>query len=406
MTGRVLFAWERGKAYGHLVRDLPVALSLRERGADVSFVVRDPQVARELLGPHCIPFFSAPVRETRAYPDRPAGTYVEMLYRHGYSEFDALLALTTAWVDLLGFVRPTVVVANYAPTAMLAARIRGIALFLTGSGWEIPPAGTPSPWLGLAPEPDAKDRWARELEIDSRINMVLQAFGSQPIEGAGALFHDQPTALTTFPELDHFGRYLTRKGAGRDPDHYVGPIGGRGIFRSTGWARLRGRVNVLAYVRPSASLEPLLASFKQLSETRADILCVLPGVQPRHRAIAGPRVRILGHGVELAPLLRETDVFVGYGGAGAVADSLLAGVPLMLMPDTLERAVTADRVTVLGAGEVIGDGDDAEAITARIAALVDRKSAKSAARAFADRYSGYDQRMAVERIVTSVGTLL
>jgi UDP:flavonoid glycosyltransferase YjiC (YdhE family) len=54
-------------------------------------------------------------------------------------------------------------------------------------------------------------------------------------------------------------------------------------------------------------------------------------------------------------VLRRARLFVSHGGLNSVSEALVAGTPLLVLPQTAEQAVNARRVEELGAGRVLHD---------------------------------------------------
>jgi MGT family glycosyltransferase len=54
-------------------------------------------------------------------------------------------------------------------------------------------------------------------------------------------------------------------------------------------------------------------------------------------------------------VLRRARLFVSHGGLNSVSEALVAGTPLLLLPQTAEQTVNARRVEELGAGLVVHD---------------------------------------------------
>ncbi|RJQ68156.1 glycosyl transferase [Pseudonocardiaceae bacterium YIM PH 21723] len=79
-------------------------------------------------------------------------------------------------------------------------------------------------------------------------------------------------------------------------------------------------------------------------------------------------VRLHGHAPQLEILQRAT-AFVSHGGMGSVQESLLAGVPLVCVPQMIEQEINSDRVAELGLGEKL---TMAELTPELLAAAVDR----------------------------------
>ncbi len=239
--GRILFAWELGANFGHLARDLPVAKRLRELGHDVLFAVKDVRVAMQALEPAGFHFVQAPCPNPPLRLATPPVNYSEILVGTGYCDPSLLGGLVQAWLRVFEFYGADIVVINHAPTALLAARVGGLAAIATCIGFELPPDTDvlPSirPWESI-PEPRLRQADAQALQ---QINAVLRQHGKAPLPRVADLFANVPAVLTTFPELDHYGA--------RVGSRYTGPISALPNVAEREWPR-GGNARIFAYLRP------------------------------------------------------------------------------------------------------------------------------------------------------------
>jgi len=68
-----------------------------------------------------------------------------------------------------------------------------------------------------------------------------------------------------------------------------------------------------------------------------------------------PRVRVVRWVDDQAEVLRRARLFVSHGGMNSVSEALVAGTPLLVLPQTAEQRVNARRIAELGAGRVLFD---------------------------------------------------
>ena len=113
-------AWELGGDAAHAGRLRVIARALISRGHAVSLSVRDLGPARRLFGDLDVKMLQAPLwlHSTAQH----ASSLAEIMLASGYREAQTLDALVRGWRSALELLRPDVVVAEFAPTALLAAR--------------------------------------------------------------------------------------------------------------------------------------------------------------------------------------------------------------------------------------------------------------------------------------------
>lgn len=395
MSLRILFAWELGANFGHLARDLPLALHLRAAGHVVFFALRDMCAGGELLARHDIPFCACPAPKHSARVAMPPASYAELLLADGFGDRGGLYGMTQSWFGLFGLFKPDCVVVDHAPTALLACRAARIPALPVGSGFEIPPQDAPMrsirPWEFV---PAVRLQQAEDLALQS-VNSVLRRSGGVECRRLGNLFATAERALTTFPELDHYG--------GRRGESYVGPINRLGDFERVTWPE-GDRKKILAYIRPNvAGFDALIQA---LQASRADVICVSPGLpQSQQQKFSAERLRVLGKPVAVDPLLERADLAIGQGGAGMVAQSLLAGVPMLLLPQNAEQYLAALRVEALGAGMVVREERTGATLAERIDHLLVSKVCHDPARNFSVKYGQFETNHAIEKVAGMIRNL-
>ena len=383
---RILFAWELGANYGHLTRMAPIAERLRSAGHQVFFAVRDVASAAEILGPKGFAFAQAPVPSARPRPKSGPGNNAEMLALEGYADRVTLWGMARGWISLAQLFRTDLVVADHAPGALLAARILGLPRAQIGSGFEIPPSGSPLP--AIRPWEDISEERLRRSEqgVTDVVNAVIRSFRGKELENIAGLFDSDARVLSTFAELDPFGP--------RAGERYVGAIYDAKLGDPAVWPE-DGRPRIFAYLRPGVpGAENILQA---LSTVKATTLCVMPEIRPETAGKLGSdRLRIAPRPLQLASVLSQADLVLTYGGHGIVGAALVAGVPLLIAPGNVEQFLHAKRVEALGAGAIVGNDRSAASVASLVEkALADGKLS-AAARAFAESHKGFEPAQAVE----------
>jgi hypothetical protein len=384
-VSRYLFAWELGGNYGHVGRCLPVALALREFGHQVLFAVRDLRIATEQLGPSGLRCVQAPVWGGTSSRYAPAN-YAEMLLVEGYADWQRLWGVLQGWVSLLQIYRPDVLVADHAPTVLLARRIVDVRSVVVGTGFEIPPDAAPLP--SIRPwEPIAQERLrASEYQALAVINRVLSSYLAVPLDRVAGLFDVEHLILATFAELDH---YAPRPGAA-----YVGASFGFVPGIPIDWERETGP-HVLAYLHPAGrGFDEMLSALARLN---AEVICVAPGLARDRFSRKG--MRVLARPVELKPVVARTQLAVTNAGAGTTAQLLLAGVPLVLLPNVIEQSLTARRAEALGAAIVLADARSESSCLQALTAGLKEPEYRDRARAFAAKHAGFAPQQVTDCVV-------
>jgi len=392
---RILFAWELGTGYGHIGAFLPAALKLREHGHEVAFALRDLSRFESFLGRHGFAPLQAPVwlPDTPTFP--PAVSYTEILFRVGFLNVDGLTGMLKAWRQLLHLVRPDLAIVDHGPTALLAARWLGLRRAVFGTGFASPPRLRPMPsfrsWAEVAPQ--------RLVESEQRVlavvNEAMARLGGPRLDAIADLFDVEEDFLCTFPELDP---YPQRTGA-----RYWGAASTWDDGTAAEWPAGRG-AKILVYLVPTyGNLEKVL---KQLAELSCRSLVHVPrlSVTPSSRAYSS-NVVFCDSPVRMRPALAECDLVVCHGGHGTVAQALLAGRPLMLIPLYIEHLLTARRVVDYNAATMVHPESKSPNYRQLIWDALDGAHSDKA-EAFASKYKDFDSDGQTESIAVRCEELL
>lgn len=351
----VLLAQELGLGRWHagLLDTIAAAIEQLAPGTRLCFVLPDVVTGASVIGRPAAPIFAAPhympgATQRRAGPTRSFG---DILCDAGWGNPQTLSALVESWWSLLEVVRPDVIVADHAPTLLLAARSREfvwpakpsqrtkIPVVSVGLGFTSPPTDTDTfPGLlsrGVTPF-DAASHEAPLLAAARRFDPTLPTLP--------AALSATTSFVTCLDVLDPY----------RDQRHtaalgIVEPVPGVRAWPDSPGPALAylsaddtrtlpllaalagGGLRVRVYLRDA---DPnLLTSFRH--EPGADLLELSPEPLP------------------LAELLETAPLVIHHGGAGTVHQAVSAGRPQLLLPRYLEQALNAQALVGRGVAALV-----------------------------------------------------
>lgn len=381
---KIVYCWELGADLGHISSFVPLAKQLIERGHEVTMILREVQRARSVLGSLAIRVFSAPVWVfSPVVAPKPTGTYTDILFHFGYLDPAGLGGIVSAWRELYRLLSPDLILADHAPTALLAARTAGVKALTYGSGFFAPPSRHPFPSMQDGPFAASTVQIMRsEAKALATVNAVLQLFSLKSFSSLAELFPEDRNLLLTYHELDHY--------SGREGGAYYGVVANAAGTAVPEWPAGAGK-KVFAYLKTSyPHFERVLASLASLG---CSTVVFAGGIPERDRiAHTSSKVQVSRQAVDIHWAMRECDLAVCHSGIGTIVPALLAGKPLLLLPMQGEQTLMAARVASLGAALTVPMGSPplpnfAEAIR-RL--LSDRQFTK-AAEVFAQRHSSPSQ---------------
>ena len=388
---KLLYAWEFGAGLGHIGAFLPLARALRERGHEVLWAVAQTAPTARLLVNDGFTWLQAP-----ACPEMPREgpplSYSDILLRFGYASADSLLGLVVAWRELMRLAGAQAVLADHAPTAILAARTLGIPVVLYSSGFCVPPRQRPlpnmRPWQAL---PIGRLEALDNLAL-ANINAVLKHFGKPPLEAVAQLFDVAEDTLIGFPELDHY--------AERGPARYWGNLPDAGVGTAPVWPALPGK-RIFCYLRVEIRHhEAALAALQALGQPTVVFFPDAP--RPLLERYVAAHLVFSAVPLDLAQTAREADAAMSYASMSTTTRFLLMGKPLLLLPGHLEQFLLARRVEEMGAGLLVNPEQPPIDLQTKLERVLFEPHFTGNAQAFAHKYAAFPQDIVIAHLVRRI----
>jgi UDP:flavonoid glycosyltransferase YjiC (YdhE family) len=162
---------------------------------------------------------------------------------------------------------------------------------------------------------------------------------------------------------------------------------------------------VFAYLKSQGGPFRLEAAIAVLRQLPIQSLVYVPRASKSILDMQTRTLRVCTEPVDVKAVLARCDLAILNGTAGTATQCLLAGVPLVMVPQFLEQVVFSRGVVQLGAG-VINEPNRIELLAGRIWRLLQDDRYRKAARAFANRYAKYDPAQVQRHIIDRVESLL
>ena len=345
----ILLAWELGGGLGHVIPLSRVARRLLSHGMRVVAAVKELTSARVLTeaGAEVLqaPIWPVTFLSEAERARMSSATFADSLADAGLANSDALAMLLRAWQTLLTWLKPDLIVADYAPAASLAARGRA-PLVLTGGGFYLPPAGLRRfPLLHDVSPPV----WSED-EILTAVNRALRSTGGPELGRLAQIFAGDAEVVSTFPLLDPYRAQRQAPAVGPFLEHVPLP-------------RRPDAHKIFVYLTPGSGV-------------RADLEEMLLFLAPRLRIFAPAASRAFlteaaraGAAIDTVPpalseTLSSTRLIVHHGGMGVAAEALAAGVPQLVLSLDIEKELNGRALEAAGVGQLIKFHDPAARVSA------------------------------------------
>ena len=329
----VLIGWELGANRGHAVRLQILGEALRAAGNEVSFAVQriDALSAAEAGGS---PVWQAPLTPRLLISGSRFGGHAttgmaDILARLGFDDGAIVSAMINGWQRLIAAIRPDVVIAEYAPFLLLAARGR-VKSIAVGTAFSHPPTS-----LDRLPQlidgPGAVD----QTLLLATINGALEQLDIPLLEALPRLFEADRNLPDSFAELDPY--------AADRPEPLISPVG------SDFAASVGSGEEVFVYAPERIPVDAML--WRGLAASGLPIR-----VHPQ-RAPAALLDALGGHGfaveskpVDFATITERSHMVVSHGGHGFACAAIAAGLPQVVCHHDLEKLLHGLAVAREGLG--------------------------------------------------------
>lgn len=333
-----MLAWEGGAGRGHVVTLARVARALSGRAScDAALGWMDHAAE---IAPWCeavFPGIKLPYdREARAARRAPpSATWAEWLNDCGFGDGVKMAARVGWWVDVLQKRRIGLVIGDYAPCALMAARILGIPALAVGTGYGIPPADLPQFPVFL---PEYPTREVDEAALVATLNDALGPLGLPPLGHLAQVYARSGELLRTLPVLDPY--------RARRTGSYLPPVADyAGIGSGSG-------TSAFCYFSTTELAQPALVEALESCglPLRAYIPKAPDGVRER---LAAAGMRIESAPVPVAEIAATARVLFNSGQHGMVCLGLAAGIPQVCLPQHLEQLYVARAAQAASVARVI-----------------------------------------------------
>jgi UDP:flavonoid glycosyltransferase YjiC (YdhE family) len=355
MKRRILLAWEGGAGRGHVVtlkvmaealgphHHYEAALCRMDHAAELSHLCGDVYPSAGL-------YHHPRRRKSVGWPGTASwadfmGDLVFAFPKRLKLQFDW-------WVEVLSTRRIDLVIADFAPISMLAARALGIPAVCVGTGYSAPPPGMAHfPFL----LPEYTTLVHDEANLLANTNQVLADFDVPPLTYFSDIYDAALSMPRTLRQLDPYD------GHRRQP--LLPPLN-ESVPCSAG----TGDEIFVYFSTAETAYAPLVEALCALNlPTRA----FLPGADPALLA----RLAVSGVNVQAGPVPAEliaarSRIMLNAGQHGTLCMGLGLGLPQLAFPQHLEHEYHARRAHELGAVDIVPNRKwEADAIVAAVHAL-------------------------------------
>ena len=393
---RIMFTWELGGGSGHISPYLDLISKLEADGHEIFYAVKQLEKVYSLMQGKQVTWFQAPtVLIHGRHQVKPVHSYAHIIHNAGFNDPYQLAGMIKAWQNLYRLVEPDLLLFDYSPTAMLAARGSGIKTIACGTGFHLPPDSVPLTGFpgqhGKGQSPD--ELMSFEKKLLGIINQALDICDIPKIANLYELIQADRRVLRTLPEMDHY--------PGRNQANYAG------IFRSPDaespeWPSIPGP-KIFAYLKPFNTLTDLLDT---LTERRFPTLVHYDGISADIiEKYHSDTLKFCRKPLDMRAIGATADLAICNASHGTTAELLLQGMPLLLLPLHTEQQLVAQNAEKLGAA-LAAPALNPKGMSLKLRALLKDSKYREAAVKFAEQYDETSAHRVEQDILLHIDALL
>ncbi len=276
-------------------------------------------------------------------------TWGEFLGDLGFDREKRVGDIVAWWRHVISSRAIAMVVADYAPLALLAARSLGVPTLATGTGYGLPPWQMPDfPML----RPENHVRLHDEAELLANVNRVMGGYSFAPLAGLPEVYRADLTLVRTLPFLDPYHPW--RRDAYLPPVADISPL-----------TAASGDEVFIYFSTSEMEDDAVVEAVSQLRMPRRGYLPAPPPGVAEKLAASG---MILEAGpLPVAQIAARSRLVLNAGQHGIMSLALYAGVPQVCLPQHQEQMWHARAAERKGVARVVPkQGLVAEALIAAI----------------------------------------
>lgn len=387
----ILIGWELGAYGGHLARIQRISAALAAAGHRVTLALQRVDAPGVRGEPWAARIWQAPLWPSLLARVGPAvaggsSTLSDILASAGLARPGTFARMLAAWEPILDLAAPDVVIGDYAPALLCAARGH-MRIVAVSDAFDLPP-----PHLSQLPSFTGRPPLVAEAAMLEEVNGGLAASGRPPLPALAALFAADLQLPLGFPALDPFSGL-------RD-----GPVYRPFIDEEMVTRRYDPASAPEVFVYWPGTGDGTLPLWQALARLRWPVRVHAPQLTAAdHRWLAERGFIVEPLPVPYPLIAERSRLLISHGGVGFASTGAIAGLPQLVLPLDLQKQLIGEGLARTGAGAVLRLDRGEETILAAATRLADDPGTMAAARALAETLRAAPGESPVTTVVDRVG---
>ena len=394
----ILLVWELGCGLGQITRLLTIGRALKNSGHNVIFAVRHLHHNHigKMMHDQGFEWFQAPFNIGTLQVTTPRfNSYTHVIQNSSGLGLNLLLSQVKAWRHLYHEIKPDKIIFDNSPTAIIAAHGLDVARIVIGNHYNIPPTQYPLPsmkrWIQISDQQLKHD----EDTVVCVMNSVFKITDQPAVNSIKDLYSLNEKMYLTFKEFDYYNngfaetKYLGVLQPVYDELPHWNPGDGKRIF---------------IYLQPWGFVPTIL---KFLQKMNCRVLALIsnywqPGISDQIENFNRKNIKIGYKQYSITHVVQECDLVICHSGHDTVCHTLLGGKPLILIPNNLDKNLTAKKVEEMGAGLLMDPTKSFDGFRDNVEKVLMDSSYTRNANKFAEKYQAFSYKDNLQKIISAI----
>jgi UDP:flavonoid glycosyltransferase YjiC (YdhE family) len=393
----ILFTWELGEGSGHIAPYIELIKKLEKDGHIIYFAARMLNKTHTLFKDTNVICLQSPTTLSSSIPlQKPIDSFAKILNNSGHENTNNIIGMISAWRNLYNIVKPDLIIHDFSPTAMLAARNIAIKSLQIGTGFYMPPPTEPIEGLAALQgfNQDQNELLTFEKHILGNINRALATFNISPLNKLSDINSQcDSNLLLGFEELDYYnnrgktsyiGTFKTKKGA------------------VVNWPKGNGP-KIFMYIKSFPTLPQLL---QMLNDKQLPTLIYADDVSGTiKQRFSSPTLQFSEKALDMAFIGETADIAICNATFSTTCELLCSGIPILGLPLHAEQHIVALNIERIGAG-LCAAQKKPKGMQFKLEALINDSRYRKSAQQFAEKHKNTASNNALDISYKTITTLL
>jgi hypothetical protein len=404
----ILYAWEYGIDLEHINIFLPIVKKIQAKGHNIQMLIpfsaSNFSLVKKILVENELMFLDIPSVQIKINDEKIESHSELMQQLSCFRTQEDFQFSFKSWLTLFEEETPDLVICDFAPVALLAAQQLGIPTVLFDLGFFVPDTHQASPSFIHYPisflqtihnTALTNEEQKSEKHLLEMVNATYSELNFSPVNKFTDFYKANKTLWLNHTELSPFTHATNTQFAGiaASKNNGIAPHWQLNRFESP---------KIFAYLNQDNPASMIIIQALRHHKNLDSIIYIPNCHREIKRAYDSDNLIIEYQPMNISQILEGADLIINNAEAGLIAQSLLAGKPLLLAPSSFEQCLNTNRAVKLGAAIRLRADITHASVMEGIYTLLGNGFYTVSARAFAMKYQPITAELIADTIVETI----